>query len=106
MRSVPSVKLVRCFYSFECPQIVSCQIHAFWISSAKPLSDPGIMKSLSISKLEVTYAKSQEKSEENSSCSACVVGIEIVLQVGGLVSVVHETEEGSEGAVSEGGSTS
>ena len=64
------------------------------------------MKFLSISKLKITYAKSQEKSKDNSSGSAGVVGIEVVLQVGGLVSVVHETEEGSEGAVSEGGSTS
>ena len=60
LESVPSVKLMGCFDTLECPQIVSCQIHTFWVASTKSLSNPSIMKFLSISKLKVTDTKSKK----------------------------------------------
>lgn len=64
------------------------------------------MKSLSVSKLEVTGAKSENESEDESTSSASVVSIEVVLHVNGLTSVVHNAKERAECSVCESGCAS
>lgn len=64
------------------------------------------MKSLSIAELQVPNTETKEKTEEEAASGASVVGIEVVLHVRCLASVVHNTEEGTDCSVNEGGSAS
>ena len=64
------------------------------------------MQPLSIPKLKIPNKETNCKTEKKSSCSASIVGVEVVRHVHGLVSVVHNAEESPEGAVGKGRRTS
>ena len=101
--SVPSVELMRSLYSLEGPEIVSSEVHAFRIASAESFGDPCVVKALSVTELEVAETKTKEKPEKEATSRASVVGVEVVLHVHGLTSVIHNAKECSERAVSKTG---
>ena len=104
--SVPSVELMRCFDALEGPKVVSSEVHAFGVATAESFCNPRVMQSLPVSELEVAKAKTKEKPEKEATSSASVVGVEVVLHVHGLTSVIHNAKECSEGTVRKGGCAS
>ena len=104
--SVPSVELMRCLYSLEGPKIVSSEVHAFGVATAESFCNPCVVKALSVAELEVSETKTEEKPEKEATSSASVVGVEVVLHVQGLTSVIHNAKECSECAIGKSGCAS
>ena len=100
--SVPFVELVRCLYSFEGPEIVGSEVHAFGVSTTESFCHPRVMKALSVTELEVANTKTKEETEKETTSSASVVCVEVVLLMHGLTSIVHNAKECSEGTIGKG----
>ena len=107
-RSVPSVEIVGSDNVLEFVQRsgVVVEVHAFGVTSAESLSDPGVMKSLSVTETLVTNGKTEGETEHNSTDNSHVVSIEVKLTGGSEASIVSvrnsstNTSEGKSGSSS------
>jgi len=99
--SLPFVEILLSFDALEGPEIVLVQLHAFGVPSAESLSDPSVVESLSVAELEVASEEPDCETESESLEDASVVEVEVESHVGGLTSVVLDSEETTEGSIGE-----
>ena len=85
---MPSVELMRSLDAFKSPEIVGVKVHAFRIATTKSFSDPCVVKSLSVTELQIACEKSETKTESESASSTSVVSVVVESQMTSLVSVV------------------
>ena len=76
--SSPLVELVRGWDTLELPEIGGTEGLGFWVSSSESLSNPGVVKSLSVSELGETEASSKSGTEECSEATLMEVVVKVV----------------------------
>lgn len=76
--SSPLVKLMRGWNTLVLPQVGGIKVHRLWVSSSESLSDPCVMKLLSVTELQESAASSNESSEHESAEALMKVNVEIV----------------------------
>ena len=91
---------MRGFDCFEGPKIVGLQAHALRVTATQSLGNPSVVQSLSVAKLKVAGEQTQCKTEHKSAGSASIVGVIIVGQIHGLVSIVSKRECSANNSVS------
>jgi hypothetical protein len=107
-RSVPSVEIVgsnNVLESIELSGVVS-EFHAFGVTSAESFSDPGVMKSLSVSETLVSNGKTEGEAEHKSSSNSHVVSVEVKLTGGSETTVVGVRNAGSSSSEAHSGGSS
>ena len=60
------------------PQVGSLKVHGLWVSSSESLSNPGVVKLLSITELEESGSSADEASEAESAEALVQVNVEVV----------------------------
>lgn len=107
-RSVPSVEIVgsdNILESIELSSVVM-EFHAFGVTSAESLSNPGVMKSLSVSETLVADGKAEGEAEHESSSNSNVVSVEVKLTGSSETTVVGVRNAGSGSSEGHSGSSS
>ena len=64
--------------SLVLPQIGGLKVHGLWVSSSESLSNPGVVKLLSITELEESGSSADEASEAESAEALVQVNVEVV----------------------------
>ena len=107
-RSVPSVEIVWSDDILEFPErsFVVVEVHAFGVTSSESLSNPGVMKSLSITETLVSDGKTEGETEHNSTEYSHVVSIEVKLTGSSEASIVGVRNTGTNTTEGKSGSSS
>ena len=84
------------------PQVACVKCFALWVSSSKSLSNPGVVKSLSISELVITECSSNSHTEDGSVESLMQVNVEVVWLASSRSEEVRQAQCSSDGSECKG----
>ena len=104
--SSPLIELMGGWNTLVLPEVGGTKCLGFWVSSSESLGNPSVMKSLSVSELEGTEAKSKRGTENCPERSLMEVIVKVVWSLSSSSSEVEECNPSTDGSKSSGFSSS
>merc|ERR1712070_905093 len=98
--SSPLVELMGGWDTLVLPEVGGAEGFGLWVSSSESLSNPGVVKSLSVSELCETEASSKTSTEEGPEASLMEVVVKVVWSLGSSSSEVKECNPSTDGGES------